>query len=398
MLVCACLALSGLRATGAPATGFGFDGGTLKYYETIGGVTTYHDITFVGGQVKFSSGGDLWDTVPPTTEADLRNSYPSYFSDSSTGTSSETARDAAVARQRESLWQHGLWIINEDADSFTVYNPNSARDDSCSESCNDNSSSDTHTVPKVRQSVPHDLLLGWQYSLNGRGSYLGSDYDVIGGVHGADAKSKSFTYAVSANFFNDRWLVSVDVPYSRFEGQGAMAGLDSDTIGLNVTPRYRILRQKVDGLNLDALVVAGISHTMYDENVPGTDDPDVVEAGAGVYAGRTTYFGDFRAAYLYLPTWNIDGDQQMSGEKRMDQHLFGLGYTVPLGRNILANLTALYTITPDMPAGYDKNGALAKATLAYLRESWGVSVGVGRSFANSNQEDVLADVEVHFNW
>lgn len=407
VLLCACLALSGLRARAELASGFAYHAGSLMYYEIATGGTHYYPIRIEGGKVYFQSDGSWWDSG--VSEAELRSRFPGSSGGSTTGLG-DLAGEAAVARQRQELMARGLFILHEDADSFMVCDPLWTPTSgvcfgglcgsvfaSCCSLCPSATPGRTF-IPKVRQSVAADLPPGWRYALSLRGSYVGSDYDAIGGVEGTDAKSRLYTSEASARFLNDRWLISVGVPYSRFEGQDALDGLDSETLGLKVTPRYRILRQNMDGLNLDALAPLGISRTMYDDDVPNTDDADFVEAGCGVYAGRTMAFGDLRATYLYLPTWNIDGDPQLSGGQHADQHLFGLSYGVPLGWGLLARLTALYTLTPGLPDGYDRSVALAKATLSYQRESWGASIGAGHSFASSSQEDVLADAEVHFNW
>jgi hypothetical protein len=182
----------------------------------------------------------------------------------------------------------------------------------------------------------------WDFALGA--SYADSDFMVDDTV-GTRFDSRGQAWRLSANGSRDRLWVATSARYERMKGTDLFSGIDSETMGVRVTPGYRVLTQESDGVQMSL-------YTSLDLAYVDTDDVQSrhrVTPGLGFSLGRVFEFGYLLGAYTFTHNRNISGDTEVTGGHYFNMHSASFRYGLPLSENMIATAGLDYGHVEDTP-------------------------------------------------
>jgi hypothetical protein len=229
------------------------------------------------------------------------------------------------------------------------------------------------------------------------GSYLEQESNVAVRLLGAEGTLRTWRTDLSAHFVQDRWVVSVNVPYKIWKGYGAYEQIEGESLAMQVVPQYFVLQQDSEMVDFSVFAIGGVEHNWFDDD-PGIDDATYVSWGAGAQIGKTFGFGDLSLGYTYQPWINIDGDEELNGTDTLDYHSAALTYAFGLGEGFQGSLKAIWKHTEDLPDDYDSDEYLGRVALGYATECWSVQGAYGQTLASDDFDEWSAELSVSFRW
>lgn len=172
---------------------------------------------------------------------------------------------------------------------------------------------------------------------------------------------------------------------------------DNTRAGLVVTPRYYILNQAKDGVDLAAGITTFYFHTFMDDDV--INDDDTLGGGPLISVKKDFQAFTLGGGLLMERGWNMHGRMEPNGNNYIDTYKAAVNIGVPLGDRWMVNTYAVYNYLNDMPAAVDNSYVSLGAGVTYaIKESWSVDAGVMRDVCNSNYEDLLFMVGMLWNY
>ncbi|MBT3289931.1 MAG: hypothetical protein HN380_21485 [Victivallales bacterium] len=229
------------------------------------------------------------------------------------------------------------------------------------------------------------------------GSYLEQESNVAVRLLGAEGTLRTWRTDLDAHFVQDRWVVSVNVPYKVWKGYGAYEEMEGESLAMQVVPQYFVLQQDSEMVDFSVFAVGGVEHNWFDDD-PGIDDVTYVSWGAGAQIGKTFGFGDLSLGYTYQPWINIDGDEELNGTDTLDYHSAALMYAFGFGEGFQGSLKAIWKHTEDLPDDYDSDEYLGRVALGYATECWSVQGAYGQTLASDDFDEWSAELSVSFRW
>ncbi len=203
-----------------------------------------------------------------------------------------------------------------------------------------------HSSPASRVSStgvlyePSDLP-EWNFNASVQGSVRESEMELTPTLgRESDVKSLAFNFSASKESF----YMDNQVYYTSLEGTGLYDSHDTDSFGLLLMPGYQFLNQVENGLNLAVSGILEISTNDYENNTQTRLVP-----GIGIYAGITTPIGGFTLSNLFSHDRNLNGDEEITGEKYINLNTLKFQYLLPLTGTLFLTTGLDYTLTMDMP-------------------------------------------------
>ncbi len=198
-------------------------------------------------------------------------------------------------------------------------------------------------TPIVAQ-VPTSVVT-WNTSANSALRYEHVWYDDV------DADGDRLGATFHYNRMWDRFSLDVIVPIDRMWFDGDYEAFEFTRLGLNLTPRYYALFQEENGFDLTLGVNAFYFHTFLDEDT--SDDPDHLGFGPTLSFQKDFEKASLNAGLVFQRAWNAEGGTEITGEQYVDALQFGVNVGVPVGERFVANMSAIYSYTFDVPSTID---------------------------------------------
>jgi hypothetical protein len=188
----------------------------------------------------------------------------------------------------------------------------------------------------------------------------------------------------------DRFSLDVIVPIDRMWFDDELEPFEFTRLGVNATPRYYALFQEEHGFDLTLGVNAFYFHTFLDDE--NTDDPDHVGLGPTLSVQKDFEKASVNAGLIFQRAWNAEGGLEVTGEDYVDAMQFGVNVGVPMGERFVANFSAIYSYTFDIPDGIDDDYiTLGVGGTWIVSDKWVLDATV-RSNVGYNEAD---NVELH---
>ena len=367
----------------------------VMWQEVIGGQTHYSDMRVNNGVVQFFSDNSWWGTnVTPSQYQDFYNSH--YGSGYGSGTYGDAIR--TYQQQQGQSFTYDTINVTVGGREYRLHeqsyaHPCCGEDSLCGLAvyCMD-------CLGCMHYQAPADKP-NWVFSLGSSTSYTNDKYRLVGLARPlTETVGVSVRETVSGTWTSGRFQMNLLVPYAENHYGGDMDALDNRSLGLQAIPRYFLLEQRADGIDLNLVLSAGYSHAWFDHAIAGVDEPESATLGGGLGIGKTTRYGDFRLGYVYQPTWAIGGDTQLTGHANMDNHAIAARYTGLVVNNLLCTLGATYLYTPGLPSIYDNDAVQGEVGLQYVQKDWLAGVSFNRSFYNDNLRQWGLTLDVAVRW
>ena len=237
------------------------------------------------------------------------------------------------------------------------------------------------------QVSPWDLRLGLS------GTYRQTDLELFELIGGDAEDHRTYSGEVFGALIRDRMAVVFGLGYDRYEGDGLADLGDGYRLGLKVAPMYRLLSQKADGVDLSLITVVGLNRVWFDSALMDPGEVDHLTAGAGLGLGRGTPIGNLNLTALYQPTWNLNGDKELSGSTRLDTYGVGSMFTVGLAPDLSTFVSANWLYTADLVPEIDRDYVDGTVGLLFKRGSWQVSASYGQFFWNDDYKEWHASLD-----
>lgn len=386
-----------------PECRFRYSGEQLEYYwvDQMGYSHGWYPARIVGPNVEFYSGGEWWNAFQPVsaTECAYRES-----------SSSSSSYDYGEAVRRYYATQRAQDSIRRTA-NWQQYTYNTSNIASCGDCCNCLSdlccclycfgclrgpqNSAATSQPKNQDA---GKVRDWEWHLGLAGEYTETDLELFAPLTGQDEDRRTWTSELYGVLVRDRTAVVMSLRYDRLEGDGAADALDGQGLALQFIPTYRLLKQADAGVDLDLITSLGISRTAYEQVVADSDTEDNVTAGIGLGVGRSTPLGNVNLSYVYQPSWNISGEDELTGSNRVDEHAVSTTFTASLGGGLIGVLAATWLLTPDLPGELDRDYVDGTVGLAYVQGRYRLGVAYGRTFWSDDINEWHASLEGGLTW
>ena len=194
---------------------------------------------------------------------------------------------------------------------------------------------------------------------------------------------------------NDAIPVDVMIPIDRFEfnqddqGMFTADAYNNTTVGVLVIPRYYILSQTEDGVDLSLGVSGFYYHSFFD---PGPfDDRDILGAGPLIAARRDFERFSISGGVMMQRGWNLNGDEELTGHQYVDTYRAAVNVGVPISQNLTVNGILTYTYIDDLPENLDDRffGGGVGATWL-INGNWAVDAMVLTDLGNGDSNNILA--------
>lgn len=189
--------------------------------------------------------------------------------------------------------------------------------------------------------------------------------------------------------------VDVLVPIDRFEfnqdnqGMYTADAYNNTTVGLVVIPRYYILSQTDDGVDLSIGVSGFYFHSFFD---PGPfDDRNIIGAGPLVAVRRDFERFSVSGGVMMQRGWNLEGEEELTSHQYVDTYRGAVNVGVPITENVMANGIVTYTYVDDMPGNVEDRYFSGGVGVTWLiNGSWAVDAMVMTDIGNSDSANILA--------
>ena len=196
----------------------------------------------------------------------------------------------------------------------------------------------------------------WDLRLGLSGTYRQTDLEVFENLGGDAEDSRTYSSELLVALLRDRWAIIFALRYDLFEGDGLADLGDGYRLGLQIVPVYKLMTEQESGVDVNLITVIGINRRWYDSALmEPNEEVDHLTAGAGFSLGRTTPLGHLNLSYVYQPTWNLNGEKELSGSTRLDTHGLGTVFTVPLAPDLAATAAANWIYNPDLEPEVDRD-------------------------------------------
>ena len=238
----------------------------------------------------------------------------------------------------------------------------------------------------------------WDLHLGLAGSFTETQLDVLEAFTGGAEDRRIWSSRLYGALVRDRLRLLGSLRVEQFEGDGLADTLDGRRLALQLTPVYRLLTQQDGFVDLDLITALGLARTSYEREVADSDTEDEVTAGVGVALARRTPIGALRTGYIYQPTWNISGEDQLTGSNRIDVHAVSSAMTVNLLHDLIATVSAAWYYTDGLPGELDRDYLDGTVGLTYRRGQWFVGTSVGRAFYSDDFHEWHASLQGGTTW
>ena len=161
---------------------------------------------------------------------------------------------------------------------------------------------------------------------------------------------------------------------------------DFTRVGIIVTPRYEILNQARDGVDLAAGITTFYMHTFMDEhrtyNVDEkTQDSDYLGAGPLVTAKKDFESFSLSGGLLAERGYNMQGRKESTGHNYVDIYKAAMNVGVPIGDRWVVNTFGSYNYVDGLDAGMDRDYVTAGVGVTWLiKDGWAIDFSVSKDF------------------
>ena len=187
---------------------------------------------------------------------------------------------------------------------------------------------------------PSDLP-EWNFNTSIQGSVKESEMELTPTL-GRESDVKSLAVNFSADKGN--FYIDNQVYYTSLEGTGIYDSQDTESFGLLLIPGYQFLNQEENGIDFALAGLLEISTNDYENRTQTRLVP-----GLSIYAGLTTPVGGFTLSNLFTHDRNLNGDEEITGEKYINMNTMEFQYILPLTESLFFTTGLDYTVALDMP-------------------------------------------------
>ena len=396
-----CLLLGSPWAWAGPGSSLlRYNGTQLEYKDVMGG-GAWLPAKVVGNDVYFLSDGMWWPTYPPLTVGDLPPAPSGSYSGSSTYDYASQVRRYQATRQA-----HEIMSITTNGRKYQLNTANYSTGDCCKQlgqclACACVlalfADKDKAAATQPKNEAAGTVAAGdWRLGL--AESYVETDLQVFEDLVGHSEDRRVWGNEFYGILTQDRVSVLMSLRYDRLEGDGAADALDGQRLFLQFVPSYRLLKQADQGVDLDLITALGLGRTAYERVVADSDTEDNVTAGAGLGVGRNTPLGNLNLSYVYQPTWNISGEDELTGDNRIDGHAVSTSFSAALGRGVAGLVGATWYYTPGLPSELDRDYVDGTVALSYTRGRYTIAASVGKAFYSDDFNEWHASLEGGMTW
>ena len=179
---------------------------------------------------------------------------------------------------------------------------------------------------------------------------------------------------------------------------------DFTRVGIIVTPRYEILNQARDGVDLAAGITTFYMHTFMDEhrtyNVDEkTQDSDYLGAGPLVTAKKDFESFSLSGGLLAERGYNMQGRKESTGHNYVDIYKAAMNVGVPIGDRWVVNTFGSYNYVDGLDAGMDRDYVTAGVGVTWLiKDGWAIDFGVSKDFFYEDAENIELTTGLTWNF
>ena len=208
--------------------------------------------------------------------------------------------------------------------------------------------------------------------------------------------------------------VDISIPIDRVDFKSQEYGLpgenrnykvfDFTRAGVIVTPRYEILNQARDGVDLAAGITTFYMHTFMDEhrtyNVDEkTQDSDYLGAGPLVTAKKDFESFSLSGGLLAERGYNMQGRKESTGHNYVDIYKAAMNVGVPIGDRWVVNTFGSYNYVDGLDAGMDRDYVTAGVGVTWLiKDGWAIDFGVSKDFFYEDAENIELTTGLTWNF
>lgn len=231
----------------------------------------------------------------------------------------------------------------------------------------------------------------WNLSLSSSARYARTKYHDFNG-----SSSDRAGFTINTNHVSDRWSLDISVPVDIVYFDRELNEYDYWRIGAVAMPRYRLLDEDINGVEVTLGATAYYMRTtmMTSEFY----DPD--HAGLGALIGVRKTVGDLftvSGGLMGQRAWNFDDRDEITGDDHVDIYTAGINIGAPVGDNLALNAMMTYEHIPDLPDWMDENIGMAGVSATYfLSDKWTLNASVLTDVFNNDERNV--EVHMGLGW
>ncbi len=201
--------------------------------------------------------------------------------------------------------------------------------------------------------------------------------------------------------------VDIDIPIDRYNFDGRRTGLfpnsmsanayDNTTVGVVVSPRYYLINQAENGIDLAAGLTGFYYRTFMDRNT--LDDLDTIGGGPMLSLRKDFEKCSLSGGVMMMRGWNMHGDREVTGHNYVDIYRAAINLGVPLTDSIVVNGILGYNYLDNMPSYLENSYMTGGVGITWvIKNNWAVDLTVSTDLGNSDSNNVLAMIGMLWNY
>lgn len=223
----------------------------------------------------------------------------------------------------------------------------------------------------------------WSMGLSSSARYARTKYHDYN-----DSTSDRAGVTLNSSHVWDRWSVDVSVPLDIVHFDDELTEYDYWRLGAVVMPRYRLLDEDINGIELT--VGASAYYMRTDMVTEEFYNPD--HTGLGFFVGTRKTLGDIitvSGGIMAQRAWNLDGEDEITDDRNVDVITAGINIGAPIGDNWAVNAMLTYDHIPELPGWMDEDVGMAGLSATYfLGDTWTLDGTVLTDVFNSDERDI----------